>query len=362
MKIKPNEIFSIQSEQTFNDYCIKIFQYQYKHNKVYQTFTDYILKNNSGKIPQLKHYTQIPFLPIEFFKTHTITCFPVTANTLYFQSSGTTQHNLSRHYVFDEKIYQLSVLNGFKKFYGDPENYLFIFLLPTEKERPHSSLIYMARYLQSLSKHPDSGFYLNNFELALKVINKNLSPDTKIFILGLSYALIDFVELPVPVNENIIIMDTGGMKGKREEVSKKYFYIYLKNKLDKSKNLINTNLKNKLDLSKKFDNINLKNNLDEYKIHSEYGMTELFSQAYSYNNGIFNTPPWMKVLVRELDDPLSVYSANKQGAINIIDLANIHTCSFIATSDIGKIHSDGSFELLGRIDFSDIRGCNLMYQ
>lgn len=328
----------------FNEYCLSIFQYQYQYNKVYQQFANNVLKRKSSskKLPVLKHYTEIPFLPIEFFKTHTVTCFPVSPKTVYFESSGTTQHALSRHYVLDEKVYQQSILHGFTRFYGNPEDYLFIFLLPDEKTRPHSSLVYMANYLRSLSKHPDSGFYLNDFARSIQVLKNHLSSNKKIFLLGLSYALMDFFEASVPVSDTVIIMETGGMKGKKEEMPKKYFHQYLKSKLSLS------------------GDVEIKNGAT-FKIHSEYGMTELFSQAYSSDQGIFRTPPWMKVCVRELDDPLTIYTKDKQGAINVIDLANIHTCSFIATSDIGKLYSDGSFEILGRSDFSDIRGCNLMY-
>ncbi len=332
MELNITGILNIQSDEEFNKYCIKVFQYQYESNQIYRQFVNNLWRNNIRKIYDIQHYTQIPFLPIEFFKTHPISCFPITKNTLYFESSGTISQNLSRHYVLDENIYQSSILHGFQKFYGDPKEYLFIFLLPTEKERPHSSLIYMARYLQSLSQYSESGFYLNNLKLCKKILTENINSGKKILILGLSYALLDLAEIGINLIDDVIVMETGGMKGKKEEIPKKYFYNYLKNKLDIS------------------------------NIQSEYGMTELFSQAYSQSNGIFNTPSWMKILIREIDDPFSIHTQNKQGSINIIDLANIHTCSFIATSDIGKLYVNGSFEILGRADFSDIRGCNLMYQ
>lgn len=328
-----DEIFNIQNDTQFNEIAIKIFHHQYTHNIIYRNFVNYLFHNDTSRIYQITHYTAIPFMPIEFFKTHSISCFSIQPHTKYFESSGTTKQNLSRHYIYDEHVYQLSILKTFEKFYGHPAQYLFLFLLPSEIERPHSSLIYMAKYLQSFSKYKESGFYLYQFDILKNIIDTyKEDKHTKIFILGLSYALIDMADNHIVLNNNIILMETGGMKGKREEWSKKFFYTYLKEKLGIS------------------------------NIHSEYGMTELFSQAYAQKDGIFYTPPWMKVLVREMDDPLCIYSSNKQGLINIIDLCNIHTCSFIATSDIGKIHNDGSFEILGRSDFSDIRGCNLMYQ
>lgn len=338
--LHPYEIFNIPpdiedrdfADDVFNDYALKVFFYQYEHNPVYKSFVDYLHKQDYRKIQNINHYTEIPFLPIEFFKTHTVTCFPVHPQTKYFESSGTTKQNLSKHYIYDEIIYQTSILKAFEKFYGNPQEYLFIFLLPDENERPHSSLIYMAQYLLSFSKYKESGFYLNKMHQAVDVMEKYKHQDTPVFILGISYALQDFADLNVQLNDNIIVMETGGMKGKREELPKHIFYAYLKNKLGIS------------------------------NIHSEYGMTELFSQAYSKKDGIFQTPPWMKILVREPNDPMSLYQTNKQGLINIIDLANIHTCAFIATSDIGKLHENGQFEILGRSDFSDIRGCNLMYQ
>lgn len=330
VKLNPYDIFKIHSESEFNDRAIKIFHFQYKNNFIYQTFVNYLFKNNHQKIYSINHYTDIPFLPIDFFKNHIVTCFPVNNHTLYFESSGTTKSNLSGHYIFNEEIYKQSILHGFQKFYGNPANYLFLFLLPNENERPHSSLIYMARLLQSFSDYKESGFYLNNLKKAIDIIH-SANSNTNIFVFGLSYAIQDFAELQPQLNEHVIVMETGGMKGKREEMPKNILHTYLKKKLGVS------------------------------NIHSEYGMTELLSQAYSKKNGLFYTPEWMKVLVRETDDPMVLHTQNKQGIINIIDLANIYSCAFIATSDVGKLHTDGSFELLGRSDFSDIRGCNLMY-
>lgn len=332
--IHVDDIFQIKNEEEFNKLALQVFQFQYYNNNIYQQFVNFLFDKKKQSIDNIKHYTQIPFLPIEFFKSKNVTCFAVHEDTPYFLSSGTTQKDLSKHYILDETIYQKSILTSFQMFFGNPEDYLFVFLLPDEKERPNSSLIYMARYLMHFSKHSESGFYLNKINYLPELLSSNLQKNTKVFILGISYALMDFCELGINFEnaENVVLMETGGMKGKRQEMPKKFFHNYLKNKLGLS------------------------------KIYSEYGMTELFSQAYSKQKGLFHTPPWMKILVRELDDPLCHYEENKQGLISIIDLANVYTCSFIATSDIGKIHKDRSFEVLGRSDFSDIRGCNLMYQ
>ncbi len=330
-----SDIFTIKNEETFNQLALRIFRFQYQYNSVYQKFVDNLFHKSIDKINQIQHYTQIPFLPIELFKTQNVVCFEVEKDTNYFQSSGTTGQRYSRHFIFDEKIYQTSVLNGFRLFFGDPQDYLFIFLLPDANERPHSSLIYMANYLKRFSKYEESGFYLNHFNKALDLIKEHLSLNTKLFILGLSYAILDLSETGINFNESaaVILMETGGMKGRREELPKYIFHGLLKQRM----------------------------NLSE--IYSEYGMTELFSQAYSKGNEKFLTPPWMKVLVRDPDDPLAIYTQHKkQGLISIIDLANVYTCSFISTADVGKINVDGSFEILGRSDFSDIRGCNLMYQ
>ncbi len=332
MNFNPYHIFQIRSEKAFNQWALTVFHYQYQQNKVYQSFVNHIFRNHPLRFQEISHYAQIPFLPIDFFKTQHVVSFNIYKNTPYFISSGTTQPTLSKHYISDENLYKHAILNGFEKFYGSAKDYLFIFLLPAEQERPHSSLIFMAKYLQSISKHKESGFYMNHLNDCKQLIQKHLQQNTKIFILGLSYALLDFSELKIQLNKNTIVMETGGMKGKREELPKNIFHTILKKKLGIS------------------------------NIHSEYGMTELLSQAYSKQNGLFYCPSWMKVLVREMDDPLAIYSNNKQGMINIIDLANVHTCSFIASSDIGKLHSDSGFEVIGRSDFSDIRGCNLMYQ
>ena len=332
MSFPYQNIFSLSSEEEFNQLSLQIFHYQYTHNPVYHQFVNHLFEQRRIHLSSIQHYTQIPFLPIEFFKTHTVSCFPVHTNTLFFESSGTTHQRLSRHYIYDESIYQQSILKTFELFYGNPSSYLFLFLLPDEKQRPHSSLIYMARYLQSLSTFQESGFYLNNWKALKEVLLKYSHSSTKLFILGLSYALLDLCTQNISLNPSAIVVETGGMKGKRKEIPKPSFHTYLKNELGVS------------------------------NIQSEYGMTELLSQAYALKNQIFSTPPWMKVLLREMDDPLSVSTTLQQGLINILDLANVYSCAFIATADIGRLYDTHHFEILGRSDFSNPRGCNLMYE
>jgi hypothetical protein len=232
--------------------------------------------------------------------------------------------------VPDLKIYEQSFLNGFTSFYGPVDEYCILALLPSYLEREGSSLVYMVNELVSRSKHPDSGFYLYNLEelhQKLTILEKN---QIKTMLIGVSFALLDLAEqAPIPL-KNTIIMETGGMKGRRKELIREELHDMLKSAFQVA------------------------------EIHSEYGMTELLSQAYSQGDGVFRTPPWMKIITRDTEDPLSLQSHGKTGGINIIDLANVYSCSFIATQDLGKTHSNGSFEVLGRFDHSDIRGCNLM--
>ncbi len=323
-----HRIFELTNESAFNTIALEIFKFQHENNFVYRSYVQLLKKN----INTITHYTQIPFLPIELFKTQEVISFQKQKSTLFFQSSGTGNTGLSTHYIKDVHLYHTSLLKSFELFYGNPKDYLFVFLLPEDSERPYSSLISMAQYLLSLSSEKESRFYLHKMNDAQTLINKYKGTEKKIFILGITYAIMDFAETNIELNNNTILMETGGMKGKRQELSKQELHQYLTTKF-------------------KIQNI-----------HSEYGMTELLSQAYSKKDGIFNTPPWMKILIRDVDDPLAIHVKNKQGLINIIDLANIYTCSFIATQDVGKLYNNGSFEILGRSDFSDTRGCNLMYQ
>ncbi|OFX43467.1 MAG: acyl transferase [Bacteroidetes bacterium GWA2_30_7] len=320
-----SKIFNINSDESFNSICLDIFKYQSANNK---TYNDYI--NNLNINPEkIKHYTEIPFLPIDFFKTHRISCKPT--EEIVFSSSGTTSEITGKHYIFDLNLYKQSVLRGFKQFYGNPAEYTFLALLPSYLEKTDSSLVFMVNYLMSLSKN-NHGFFIHNFDDLYNALIQNEAENKKTILIGVSYALIDFSEKFEFNLQNTQIIETGGMKGKRKELTK----IELHNLLSK--------------------NFNTKN------IHSEYGMTELLSQSYSIESGFFRSPSWKKILIRDVNDPFSYLNTETTGGINVIDLANIYSCSFIETKDLGKTHSDGTFEVLGRFDNSDIRGCNLLYQ
>ncbi|HOT88143.1 MAG TPA: acyltransferase [Bacteroidales bacterium] len=322
-----NSIFEINNENDFNELAIRVFQYQYQHIEIYTRYVNQICKD----IRNITHYSQIPFLPISFFRTHPILATNKPAEAV-FESSGTTGSIKSHHYVSDLSIYKKSALLSFERCYGAVSDYIFLALLPSYLERNNSSLVWMARLFMQESKYSsDCGFYLNNYDELLeklKKLSENNSP--KIILLGVSYALLDLAEkMKSPLN-NVIVMETGGMKGQRKEIIREELHEILCQKMG----------------------VNF--------IHSEYGMTELLSQAYSKGKGIYKAPPWMKVLIRELNDPFSYVASGRQGGINIIDLANINSCSFISTEDIGKTTSDGCFDVLGRFDYSDTRGCNLM--
>jgi phenylacetate-coenzyme A ligase PaaK-like adenylate-forming protein len=320
-----DKIFNINSEEEFTAVALEVFNFQFKNNKVYRSFCDLLYVHPSD----VKTIESIPFLPIEFFKTRKV--LSTTANaSITFSSSGTTGSVTSKHHVTDLSIYEKSYLDGFHQFYDSINEYVVLALLPSYLEREGSSLIYMVDDLIKKSKHPESGFYLNNLdELKQKLVSLDKS-GKKILLIGVSFALLDLIEGYQFSLSNTIVMETGGMKGRRKEIIRPKLHQLLKDGFGVS------------------------------EIHSEYGMTELLSQAYSKGNGVFKCPSWMKVFTRELMDPLSVQAVDKTGGINIIDLANINSCSFIATQDLGKIYSDGSFEILGRFDHSDIRGCNLM--
>jgi len=314
----------IASAKEFDQHAIELFHYQSEHVEVYKKFLELFKFNKS----EVKNIFDIPFLPVQLFKSHKI-C-DESQTDFYFTSSGTTGQTTSKHFVSDLKIYNESLLNGFKYFYGNPSEYCILALLPTYLEREHSSLVYMVEKLMKESNHPDSGFFLNNpnelNDRLIKLKNKNV----KIFLLGVTYALLDLFE-QFPLNlSNAIIVETGGMKGRRKEI-------------------IRTELHDTL---KKFSSA--------HEIHSEYGMTELLSQAYSKKDGIFYCTPWMRVLVSEIHDPHSYILTGGTGNLNIIDLANIHSCAFIATQDLGRMKTGGGFEVLGRMDNSELRGCNLM--
>ena len=320
-----NSIFNIQSEADFKTTALEVFKFQFEHNAVYRSFCDLLYKHPSD----VRSLEQIPFLPIEFFKTHTIisTNKPTEAT---FTSSGTTGSIVSKHHVGDLDVYKQSFRTGFESFYGTIENYTVLALLPSYLEREGSSLVYMANDMILQSKQPESGFYLHDLEALKNTLTSLEAKGQKTLLIGVSYALLDLIEAYSFELKHTIVMETGGMKGQRKELVKSELHALLKQGFG-----VDT-------------------------IHSEYGMTELLSQAYSKGGGVFETPPWMKVLTRDPEDALSIQPNGKSGGINIIDLANINSCAFIATQDLGKIKSDGTFEILGRFDQSDIRGCNLM--
>lgn len=314
------------NEDEFNDLCISIFKFQYQNNNIYKSYVNYVCKDASN----LNHYTQIPFLPIEFFKKHDIVCLPQTNSDVVFTSSGTTGTITSKHIVQDIELYTQSYLNGFQLFYGSISDYCILALLPSYLERKGSSLIYMFDDLIKKSNYPFSSFYLHNMDELISTSEKLIDNNQKVILLGVTYALLDLAEKNHKLSKDWIVMETGGMKGKRKEMIKHELHDILINSFG-----VNS-------------------------IHSEYGMTELLSQAYSKSNGIYQTVPWMKILIRDVNDPFTYLNNRKTGGINVIDLANLYSCSFIETKDLGKINEDGSFEIMGRFDNSDLRGCNLM--
>ena len=324
MHIK-NSIFNIQSETDFKAVALEVFKFQFEHNSVYRSFCDLLYKHPSD----IHTIEQIPFLPIEFFKTRTIVSTNQAAEAT-FTSSGTTGSIVSKHHVCDLEIYKQSFRNGFQSFYGNIEDYTVLALLPSYLERGGSSLVYMANDMIAQSKQAESGFYLHDLEALKNTLLKLEAKGKKTLLIGVSYALLDLIEAHSFELKHTIVMETGGMKGQRKELVKSELHALLKKGFG-----VDT-------------------------IHSEYGMTELLSQAYSNGKGLFETPPWMKILTRDPEDALTIQPIGKSGGVNIIDLANINSCAFIATQDLGKIKPDGRFEVLGRFDQSDIRGCNLM--
>lgn len=318
-------IFGIRTETDFNDAAIAVFRYQCLHNDVYRRFVETLRSD----INAVKHYSEIPFLPIEFFKTQTVLCGDASYEAC-FTSSATTGSQVSRHYVKDLSLYERSFLEAFGRFYGPPQDYCILALLPSYLERSGSSLVYMVDALIRLSGHPKSGFFLHNYDRLAETIHGLDQSRQKTILLGVTYALLDLAEKQVVLHDNFIVMETGGMKGKRKEMIREELYGILEPAFGVP------------------------------CIHSEYGMTELLSQAYSQQAGLFSCPPWMKVIIRDPNDPFRQLVAGRTGGINVIDLANLHSCAFIATKDLGRLHPNGTFEVAGRFDNSDIRGCNLM--
>lgn len=318
-------IFSMANEAQFLANALTIFQFQAENCQVYQTYLSYL----NIDIKQINTLEEIPFLPIEFFKTHEVISNKNKAEII-FSSSGTTGITTSRHLVTDVSWYQKSFRQGFELFYSDIKNYAFLALLPSYLERAGSSLIYMVEDLIAGSQNPDSGFYLYNDEELYQKLKQLQQQKQPTILIGVTFALLDFIEKHQLNFPELIIMETGGMKGRRKEM--------IREELHET----------------------LCNGFGVPAIHSEYGMTELMSQAYSLGEGLFHCVPWMKVLIRDTNDPFTLLPNGKTGGINVIDLANVNSCSFIATQDLGKIHENKMFEVLGRFDFSDIRGCNLL--
>lgn len=319
------DIFNISDDRKFEAEALKIFRHQASNNKVYKQFLDLLKIDPLG----INNTENVPFLPVEFFKSHQILSNKDQVASV-FSSSGTTGAIQSRHFVTDLAIYEESFKRGFEYFYGKIENYTVLALLPGYLEREGSSLIYMVDQMIKDSGSIYSGFYLNELDQLSELLTTLDSKGNKVLLIGVTYALLDLIENHTFELNNTIVMETGGMKGKRKE-------------------LIRTELHEILS-----DGFGLAD------IHSEYGMTELLSQAYSKGAGVFQTPPWMKIRIRDTEDPFHNLGHGKTGGINIIDLANINSCSFIATQDLGRTISENKFEILGRFDHSDIRGCNLM--
>ena len=323
--VSNSDLFSISNQKQFEKIALKTFRYQYENNLVYQEFCD-LLHTNVQKVKTLQ---QIPFLPIQFFKSHTVVSNNEAPQAI-FTSSGTTGMTTSQHLVTDVSLYEESYRRGFSQFYGNIENYVVLALLPSYLEREGSSLIYMVEDLIQLSNQPESGFYLNNHDELIEKLIELDSLGQNVILIGVTYALLDLIEKRKFQLQNTIIMETGGMKGKRKEMIREELHQQLCAGFGVA------------------------------SIDSEYGMTELLSQAYSLGEGIFECPSWMQILIRDTEDALSYITNGKTGGINVIDLANRNSCAFIATQDLGKKYANGTFEVLGRFDNSDIRGCNLM--
>ena len=318
-------IFNIQNKQEFKALSLAVFKHQFKNNKVYRSFCDLLFVHPSS----ISTIEEIPFLPIQFFKSRKVLSSLEEIQET-FTSSGTTGGSTSKHLVTNINLYKESYLKGFAHFYGNIEEYTVLALLPNYLERQGSSLVFMVADLIEKSKKVESGFYLDNIqELANKLLELNRNGQ-KILLIGVSFALLDLIEMQQFNLKNTIIMETGGMKGRRKELVREELHTILQNGFGVT------------------------------EIHSEYGMTELLSQGYSKGNGVFETPPWMKILTRDTEDALSINASGKNGGINVIDLANYNSCSFIATQDLGKVYENETFEIIGRFDNSDIRGCNLM--
>jgi len=319
------KIFTVASEKEFLRIALELFHFQFEHNKVYRAYV-VALDTDLSAVDSLE---KIPFMPIEFFKTHEVVCGDNPPQRV-FLSSATTGTEPGRHLVSDLNLYRQSLKLGFQHFYGSPEQSQFLALMPSPEQNPHSSLVFMLANLMDLSMSPENGFFLHGFPALYTRLRQSHPRDKTVFLFGLTHALLDFAEQFPGEYGPLIVIETGGMKGKRREMVREELHAMLGSALG------------------------LK------KIHSEYSMTELLSQAYSNGDGFFRTPPWMRILIRETNDPFSYEKPGATGGINIIDLANIYSCAFISTQDLGRLHPDGRFEVLGRFDSADTRGCSLM--
>lgn len=318
-------VLKLESTDDFNAVVKDLFHFQYENNPLYREFCRLILKNIAPSSDTSIH----PFLPIRFFKSNEVKTGQWKESQI-FTSSGTTGTEISRHYVKNVELYEQSFLKGFRFFYGEPADYIFLALLPSYLEREGSSLVYMCNRLIQLSGKKESGFFLNDTDRLKDVLIACEKTGQKTILIGVGFALLDLADEFSLSLKHTLVMETGGMKGRKKEITREELHQRLKKSF-----LVDV-------------------------IHSEYGMTELFSQAYSKGNGIYHCPPQMKVVITALNDPQEILAPGNSGRINIIDLANIHSCAFIATDDLGKMNADGSFEVMGRIDNSDLRGCNLL--
>ena len=314
------------TSENFNAHALRLFQYQYANVPVYEQFVD-LLKVNAAAVNDIE---DIPFLPISFFKSHKVIANGLVEEVV-FESSTTTGAVPSKHYVANKNLYLLSCVEGFERTYGSVEGLCMLALLPSYLERGGSSLVWMVNALMNKSQHPANGFFLHDHARLTEVVLNNERTGQKTIVIGVSYALLDWAEGWNGASlQHTVIMETGGIKGRRKETIKSELHEALQRAFGVS------------------------------AVHSEYGMTELLSQAYSTGHGIYRSPPWMRVSARDISDPLSVLSPNQTGALNVVDLANQYSCAFIATDDLGRVNNDGAFEVLGRLDLSEMRGCNLM--
>lgn len=316
------ELWSMEGTPEFNAMALRIFRHQVENCAVYQRFCQGLNRTSAHEI------RDIPFLPISTFKTHKVVSNSNSSDSI-FESSGTSGLTTARHHVTDLAVYENSFKKGFERAYGEAKEWRILALLPSYLERDNSSLVYMVNELIESSKHPESGFYLDDLKSLVSAL-KTKTEGRRTMLIGVTFALLDLIEQYDLFLPELIVMETGGMKGRRKEMTREDLHA------------------------------RLERGFGVAKIHSEYGMTELLSQAYSSGNGLFTCPPWMKVQVREVDDPFQVCDIGRTGGLNIIDLANLNSCSFIATDDLGRMHADGRFEVLGRFDHSDIRGCSLL--